>query len=102
MSRQQDPNWGRSKPHSKSAEFVVLIVAIALMVWAMIDAVSYAREIGRPLGVGGFVALFFRESLMLSIAVLGAVGLVLAWIYRGIRRLFEKARSNEPAPTNDR
>jgi hypothetical protein len=68
----------------------------------MTDAVSYAREIGRPLVVGGFVALFFRESLMLGIAVLVAVGLVLAWIYRGIRHLFERARSKEPASTNDR
>ena len=80
---------------------MVLALAICVMAWSMFEAVSYAREIGRPLGVVGFVELFLRESIILGVATLGAVAIVVAWIYLAIVRLWGKIRGVEFHPAND-
>ena len=71
------------------------------MAWSMFEAVSYTREIGRPLGLVGFLALFFRESITLGIATLGAVAIAVAWIYQAMARLWGKIRGIEFHPTNE-
>lgn len=60
--------------HSGDTQAILVVVlSIAAMVWVMVEAVSYGRGIGRPLGVIGFVELFSRESLMLAF-VAGRIG----------------------------
>ena len=71
------------------------------MAWSMFEAVSYAREIGRPLGVIGFLELFFRESIMLCVATLGALAIGVASIYQAIARMRRKIRALESHPPND-
>ncbi len=61
------------------------------MVWGMLYAISYGREIGRPLGVIGFLELFFRESLMLAFVMLGVLAMACALLWRLLRRVFSKA-----------
>ena len=73
-------------------EVLVLAIAVCAVAWSMFEAVSYAREIGRPLGVVGFLESFFRESIMLGIATLGAMAIVVAWIYQALGRLWTKIR----------
>jgi len=92
MSTQDDPDWGRSRPHSAGAEILVVVLSLAAMVWVMVEAVSYGREIGRPLGVIGFVELFFRESLMLAFVMLAVLAIACASLCRLVRRFFIKGR----------
>ncbi len=66
----------------------------------MFEAVRYAREIGRPLGVVGFLELFFRESIILGVATLGAVAVVVAWIYQAMVRIWGKIRGSGSHPAN--
>jgi len=80
---------------------LVLAIAVCVVVWAMFEAVSYAREIRRPLGIVGFLELFFRESIMLGLATLGAVVLVFAWIYRAMGRFWARIRGNRSDPANE-
>jgi hypothetical protein len=80
---------------------LVLALAVCVMAWSMFEAVSYAREIGRPLGVVGFLALFFRESIMLGIATLGAVAIVVAWIFQAMARLWGKIRGTGSHSANE-
>ena len=101
MEGQRDTDWGRSNPRSQGAELVVLAIAVCVSVWAMFDAVSYAREIGRPLGIVGFVALFFRESIVLGLVTLGAAALVLAGIHQAIVRLWRRILGNGSDPTSE-
>jgi hypothetical protein len=101
MAGLRDPDWGRSNPRSQGAEFLVLAVAVFVVAWAMLEAVSCAREIGRPLGIVGFLELFFRESIMLGVATLGAVAVVVAWIYQAMIRLWGKIRGTGSDPANE-
>jgi hypothetical protein len=71
------------------------------MAWSMFEAVSYAREIGRPLGVVGFLEMFFRESIMLGIAALGAVAILVAWSFQAMARLWRKTRGTGSHPPNE-
>ena len=71
------------------------------MARSMFEAVSYAREIARPLGVAGFLELFFRESIMLGVATLGAVAIVVAWTYQAMARLWGKMRGTGSHPANE-
>ena len=93
MSTQDDSDRGRSRPHSAGAEILVVVLSLATMVWVMVEAVSYGREIGRPLGAIGFVELFFRESLMLAFVMLGVFAVACASFWRLVRRVFSKGRS---------
>ncbi len=92
MSTQHDPDWGRSKPRSAGAEILVVVLSLAALVWGIVEALSYGREIGRPLGVAGFVELFFRESLMLAFVMLGVVAIACALLWRLVRRVFSRER----------
>ena len=92
MTGQRDLNWGRSNPRLQGAELLVLALAVCVMAWSMFEAVSYARAIGRPLGVVGFLGLFFRESIMMGIATLGAVAIVVARICQAMAHLWGKIR----------
>jgi hypothetical protein len=91
MPNQDDPNWGRSKPRSANLEILVVVLSLAAIVRGMIEAISYAREIGRPLGVIGLLELFFRESLMLGAFMLGVLAMACALLWRLLRRVFSKA-----------
>jgi hypothetical protein len=92
MSTQDDPEWGRSRPHSTGAEVLVVVLSLAVMIWVMVEAVSYGQEIGRPVGVIGFVELFFRESLMLAVVMLGVLAIACASLWRLVRRVISKGR----------
>ncbi len=91
MSNQDDPDWDRSKPRSAGLEIVVVVLSFAAIAWGMVEAISYGREIGRPLGAIGFLELFFRESLMLGAFMLGALAMACALLWRLLRRVFSKA-----------
>jgi hypothetical protein len=92
MSNQDDPHWGRSKPGSAGLEILVVVLSFAAIGWGMVEAISYGREIGRPLGAIGFVELLFRESLMLGFCMLGALAMACALLWRLLRRAFSKAQ----------
>ena len=68
------------------------------MVWGAVEAVSYAREIGRPLGLFEFFALFFRESIMFALGALAALVMACAQLWRLLRRLLSKGHGPNDAP----
>ncbi len=76
---------------------VVLLSSCAIL-WGMVEGVSYAHEIGRLLGIVGFLELFLRGSLILALAVVLAFAILRAQIWRLLRRLLGQGRRADGAP----
>lgn len=90
MSQHEDPNGGGTAPRSAALEALVVVGSLILLGFVMWYAVDDARAHGRPLGLGGFVELFFRESLLLGgVVVCVVVGLFLQ-IWRILKRIAVK------------
>ncbi len=99
MPPPNDPDWGRSKPRAAVLEIVVTILSLCAIVWGMIASVSYARELGRPLGFVGFLELWFREAALLALFAVALLTALCMRLWRLLRSAIrEPHRTDDPPP----
>lgn len=84
----EDPDWGRSKPRSKGLGILVLLLSGAAILWGMVEAVNYGRELEHPLGLIDFVELFPREVFILVLVVLALLALPIVQLWQYLQRRF--------------
>ena len=74
-------------------QVVLCVGALAVMVGLMYYSITYPYPDGKPLDVGGFIALWLREILIVALLAFGLLMLLLAWLVSLIRR-FGATRKN--------
>ncbi len=84
MSSHQDQ---RATTQSRTAglELLVVIASLCILAWGMAESISYGRELGRPLGVIGFLELWFREVILVGLAVAAVVAYLCLRLWRPMR-----------------
>lgn len=73
----------RTATQSRTAglELLVVLASLCALAWGMYESIAYGRELGHPLGVVGFLELWFREVIIggLVSAALVAILCVRLW-----------------------
>ena len=74
-------------------QLLLCIGALLLMVGLMYYSVISSYPSGEPLDVSGFVALWFKEILVLGLVVVGLFIGIAAWLVRLIRRMVGRGKN---------
>ena len=84
MSDEPTPSAGAAK------EIAMVLVAVLVMVACMVSYWSYPFPNGKYPDIWGFIALFFREALLLALFALFALVVLVAALLGAVIRLFTR------------
>ncbi|KQV94563.1 hypothetical protein ASC87_26055 [Rhizobacter sp. Root1221] len=74
-------------------KLLLCIGALLLMVGLMYYSVTYSYPTAKPLDVSGFVALWFKEILILGLLVLGLLVGTVAWLIKLIGLMLARGKN---------
>lgn len=67
-------------------KLVLVVLSLIALVLAMIASIYYPYPSGKTLGIAGFIALWFREILILGTVVALFVAIGCAWLWKMVRK----------------
>lgn len=71
----------------------IFILAVVVMLAVMIGSIYYPFPNGQPMDVEGFIKLWLREVILLG-------GILIAFIFVGIRWLFQRSKPRQSGEQN--
>ena len=92
----ETPNEDRKPPTPLSAQVVLCVGALGLMLACMYFSATYVLPSGKTLDLEGFVVLWLKEIVLLAVVTIGLVIGLSAWLIQLLRRIAatRKMRSN--------
>jgi TRAP-type C4-dicarboxylate transport system permease small subunit len=69
---------------------VIAVIALGVLVYGMYYVWNFMGPSGQTMSLGGFIALFLRELLLVGIFGLALVVGCVVWLLRSIRNLFRR------------
>jgi len=84
MSPHQD---ARAATQSRTAglELLVVLASLCALAWGIYESIVYGRELGHPLGVVGFLELWFREVIIGGLVLAALVAFLCVRLWRLLR-----------------